>query len=129
MPEPRLYVACESCSAKLFADVVPACCPRCGSGRLLVDAQTEPRRDERHPARTRHECDHTLHPIAESGATTGSWTIDRSAAKPRVVCGVCGKFYGYLRTPEEVRRSLYQAYQEQQRRRSCPGCGEEPFLG
>ncbi len=30
---------------------------------------------------------------------------------------------------DEEQARLWKLYQEQQRRRACPGCGEEPFLG
>lgn len=75
-------------------------------------------------------CDHTLHLRDQQGRRIGSWAEERTEHGVRVACRYCGKFYGYCDpkrepTPEQLR----QAYLEQQRRRSCPGCGEEPFLG
>ena len=41
-------------------------------------------------------CDHTLQHLASDGHLRGSWTTDRTKYGRRVVCGVCGRFYGYL---------------------------------
>jgi hypothetical protein len=46
-------------------------------------------------------CHHTLHTIDENEKPTGSWAIRTSTKKgqkPRkkVVCSVCGRFYGYV---------------------------------
>lgn len=102
-PRPVWYVACLDCTAKFFADSIPTCCPRCGAEQLLVDRQTQPWRRANVRTATPQGCDHTLHAIADTGEPTGSWTIDRSKTRPRVVCGVCGKFYGYLRAPKKRR--------------------------
>ena len=79
------------------------------------------------------QCNHTPFPVDPNGATTGSWIIDYQGDTARIVCEICRRFYGYLPTAEGKRHDeearLRQAYLEQQRRLSCPGCGEEPFLG
>jgi hypothetical protein len=41
-------------------------------------------------------CDHTIHHVAEDGYLDGSWTTDTTEHGTRIVCGACGKFYGYL---------------------------------
>jgi hypothetical protein len=76
-------------------------------------------------------CDHTLHAIDDQGQATGSWTVERSGKAERVICRVCGKFYGYIDACRQSKKQeqMRRAYLEQQRRLSCPGCGEEPFLG
>ncbi|MEQ8850053.1 hypothetical protein [Botrimarina sp.] len=74
------------------------------------------------------DCDHTHHALDGDGRPTGSWTIDPAGGKPRVVCRVCGKFYGFL-PPSKRDQAMQRAYQLQQQRLSCPGCGETPFLG
>lgn len=74
-------------------------------------------------------CDHTHQAFNEHGELLGTWRIDESQHSPRVVCMHCGKFYGYLRNDQQLQERLESAYRQQQRRLSCPGCGEEPFLG
>ncbi len=77
-----------------------------------------------------NECEHNIEAIDREGRTTGSWTIEQSGKAQRVVCRVCGKFYGYIDTCSQAKKQeqMRQAYLEQQRRLACPGCGEEPFL-
>lgn len=77
------------------------------------------------------DCDHTLHALDDQGQTTGSWVIEANGKSSRVVCRFCRKFYVKVevRKQDEEQERLRQAYLEQQRRLSCPGCGEEPFLG
>ena len=75
-------------------------------------------------------CNHTLHHRDQDGNPLGSWIESTGGYGIRVACRVCDELFGYL--PNDLGRSdqeLYEAYLEQQRRRSCPGCGEEPFLG
>ena len=48
------------------------------------------------------QCDHTLYHADRQGRLQGSWTeelvIDPDLGRRiRIVCGSCGKFYGYLR--------------------------------
>ena len=75
-------------------------------------------------------CDHTLHHRDQNGKLNGSWIETVGPCGVRVACRVCDRLFGYK--PKEAGRTddeLYEAYLEQQRRRACPGCGEEPFLG
>lgn len=74
------------------------------------------------------QCEHTIHAVNDNGRTTGSWQVDRNGDRPRVVCSVCGKFYGFLRAAKGE-EELERAYRTQQGRLACPGCGEEPFVG
>lgn len=76
-------------------------------------------------------CNHTLHAIDAAGQTTGSWVIRETGRVRRVECDVCGKFYGRFATVKSSKKRPHpdQAYLQQQQRRACPGCGEEPFLG
>ena len=41
------------------------------------------------------ECNHTLYLADADGRPQGSWVDQRVGNLVRVVCGVCGKFYGY----------------------------------
>jgi len=82
------------------------------------------------------QCNHTTQALDDSGQPLGSWRLDRRHGRDCVVCCACGRFYGYISKPTKKRRDgspkgrdAIEAYREQQRRRSCPGCGEEPFLG
>jgi hypothetical protein len=43
-------------------------------------------------------CFHTLHLIDEHGTPCGSWIDEPDGNHIRVVCRVCGKFYGYRGT-------------------------------
>jgi len=74
------------------------------------------------------ECEHTLHPVDEQGEPTGTWMLEDGGGSLRVICRVCLKFYGNIDSRESKEADLRKAYLEQQRRLSCPGCGEEPFL-
>ena len=73
-------------------------------------------------------CNHTLHAHDEHGRLTGSWTHKETEHGVRVVCRECGRLYGQLGTAD-LQKKMRAAYIQQQRRRGCPGCGEEPFLG
>jgi hypothetical protein len=44
------------------------------------------------------ECDHTPYLTDQYGRPCGSWVDEQVGNRVRVVCGVCGKFYGYRRT-------------------------------
>ena len=75
-------------------------------------------------------CDHTPHHRDQDGRPIGSWAESTGPYGVRVACQVCDKLFGYM--PNDAGRTdqeLHEAYLEQQRRRACPGCGEEPFLG
>lgn len=127
------YQACQDCCAKWFTPRPLAECPRC-SGRVLTDRNDPPWSrvfsvGQSFEGQSMNECDHTLKAIDETGVTTGSWVIRETGAIRRVECGVCGKFYGRIPTNPNDQKRANQAYLEQQRRRACPGCGEEPFLG
>ena len=75
-------------------------------------------------------CDHTLQALNSAGRPTGTWVIEEKGGVRRVVCGVCGKVYGRLSVGNERQKmTAHEAYLQQQQRRACPGCGEEPFLG
>ncbi len=73
-------------------------------------------------------CDHTTQLIDERGQPLGSWTAADTKDGIRYSCGGCGKLYGY-QPNKKSDAEMYQAYLEQQRRRACPGCGEDAFLG
>lgn len=75
-------------------------------------------------------CDHTLQALNSAGQPTGSWVIEEKGGVRRVVCGVCGKVYGRLSVDNQRQKmTANEAYLQQQQRRACPGCGEDPFLG
>ena len=42
------------------------------------------------------DCDHTMHIHDAHGNRRGSWVDQYAANRWRVVCGGCGRFYGYL---------------------------------
>ena len=73
-------------------------------------------------------CDHTLHLSDANGTPTGSWSAAGTKDGIHYSCACCGKLYGY-QPNKKSDAEMYKAYLEQQRRLSCPGCGEEPFLG
>lgn len=72
-------------------------------------------------------CNHTENYKDSRGNLLGTWCEVPTANFIRVQCTVCLKVYGTIprMSEEEARR----AYLEQQKRLSCPGCGESPFLG
>ena len=41
------------------------------------------------------QCDHTLHLTDQHGNPCGSWVDEQVGSRVRVVCRVCGRFYGY----------------------------------
>jgi len=41
-------------------------------------------------------CDHTVHIDDEQGNRRGSWVHQHVSNRWRVVCGGCGRFYGYV---------------------------------
>ena len=73
-------------------------------------------------------CDHTLHLSDANGTPTGSWSASSTNDGIHYSCACFGKLYGY-QPNKKSDAEMYQAYLEQQRRLSCPGCGEEPFMG
>ncbi|MBX3424271.1 MAG: hypothetical protein KF688_01205 [Pirellulales bacterium] len=134
MQEPNMvYHACHRCTAKFYSPVGLDSCPRCGACDLLEGPSEPPWQRPPTPPRESSEaaesCDHTPQAFNEQGGLVGSWRIDDSQRPPRVVCSQCGKFYGYLRDDRRLQERLEAAYRQQQQRLSCPGCGEEPFVG
>lgn len=73
-------------------------------------------------------CHHTDHCHHDDGRLAGTWTYQVTNSGSRVVCRECGIPYGQVADPDS-QSQMRKAYLEQQRRRACPGCGEEPFLG
>ena len=73
-------------------------------------------------------CNHTTQLSDEMGKPLGSWIATDTKDGIRYSCGGCGKLYGY-QPNKKVDTDMYRAYLEQQRRRACPGCGEDAFLG
>jgi hypothetical protein len=65
------------------------------------------------------QCDHTLYHADRQGRLQGSWTeelvIDPDLGRRiRIVCGPCGKFYGYLRDgTSATRKALARAASDQ----------------
>lgn len=52
-------------------------------------------------------CNHTLHIQDDMGQPQGSWVEERTRDGVRVVCGNCGRFYGYLRnSATNLRRQM-----------------------
>jgi hypothetical protein len=40
-------------------------------------------------------CNHTLHLTDKAGKPQGTWIEERIEKRVRVICRVCGRFYGY----------------------------------
>ena len=70
-------------------------------------------------------CNNTLQHKNAAGTLLGSWIEIPNDSGLRVECRYCKKFYGNILLSADAQK----AYAEQQRRLSCPGCGESPFAG
>jgi hypothetical protein len=54
--------------------------------------------DFQKPSKTTREdlvCDHTLHLADKAGQRQGTWIDEPVGNRVRVICRVCGRFYGY----------------------------------
>ena len=45
---------------------------------------------------TRLTCDHTTHLYNDRGEPMGSWVEQEVGNRVRVICGSCGRFYGWI---------------------------------
>lgn len=73
-------------------------------------------------------CNHTETHKNGSGELLGTWIEIPIDDGILVKCCVCSLQYGVIKQPSKDDVML-KAYLQQQSRRSCPGCGEDPFLG
>ncbi len=47
---------------------------------------------------TNEHCDHTLYATDDRGRLLGSWMKKKKGRQVRIVCAVCGRFFGYRET-------------------------------
>ena len=47
----------------------------------------------------RDVCHHAAHAFNDTGRLQGSWTVEQTDSRYRIVCCLCGKFFGYLDCP------------------------------
>jgi len=73
-------------------------------------------------------CHHTENHKNGAGELLGTWIEIQIDDGVLVQCRICNMHYGVIKNPSKD-DAMLQAYLLQQRRLSCPGCGENPFLG
>ncbi len=84
---------CARHGRPLSSCLTPLAAPQ-GEGQSMMKATLLPALPDKETATA---CDHTLHHANPDGKLLGSWHIVQAGKRRKVVCKVCGRFYGYLR--------------------------------
>ncbi len=52
---------------------------------------------------TNEDCNHTLYVTDDRGRLRGTWIEKKKGRQVRIVCAICGRFYGYRETRQQRR--------------------------